>query len=54
MLISVHVPRPYVAKVDELVEKGEFPTTSDAVTHAISLLIEEYGKGDEKKESVQR
>lgn len=42
MILNAHVPRTYVAKLDALVEQGEFSTTSDAVTRAIRLLISKH------------
>jgi len=44
VLISVHLPRPMLDELDELVRKGAFPSRSEAIRIAIrDLLLKERG-----------
>ena len=51
IMISVHIPRWMLEKLDELVRRGKFPNRSEAIRVAIrDLLIREgvYGPPEEK------
>jgi Arc/MetJ-type ribon-helix-helix transcriptional regulator len=42
VLISLHVPRAWLEWLDEMVRRGEFPSRSEAIRHAIQRLREQY------------
>lgn len=39
MLITVHIPKPYLDELDRLVDLGRFPNRSEAIRIAIRDLI---------------
>ena len=49
VLISVHLPKPMLEELDELVKKGVFPSRSEAIRIAIrDLLLRESSKRREQ------
>ncbi|RLE54363.1 MAG: CopG family transcriptional regulator [Thermoprotei archaeon] len=41
--ITVRIPEALLKKIDELVERGFYKSRSEAVRHAIILLLEKHG-----------
>jgi Arc/MetJ-type ribon-helix-helix transcriptional regulator len=50
-VISLHIPKRLIERVDELVERGLFTSRSEAFRFAIVLLLREaYKLAEERKE----
>jgi len=47
--VSVNIPRSHVERLKELVDEGVYETVSDAVRHAILLLLKRDRKYRRKK-----
>jgi len=43
-LISFHIPKEDLEKIDELVKKKIFQTRSEAIRYAIKKLLDEYAR----------
>jgi antitoxin ParD1/3/4 len=41
--VTIRLPRQQVEMLEKLVEVGEFPTVSEAVRHAVRMLLEKQG-----------
>lgn len=42
-MISIHLPRPMIDAIDELVRRGLFPSRSEAIRAALRELLYKYG-----------
>ena len=42
ILVTLHVPKPLLDMIDDLVKRGVFLTRSEALREATRLLIEQY------------
>ncbi len=51
-LISVHLPEWMIKELEKLVQKGYFPSRSEAIRVAIHILIMKYQDMGNKQQSV--
>jgi len=42
VLISVHIPKPLLDIIDDLVRQGVYPSRSEAIRDAIRLLLQHF------------
>ena len=53
-MITVHIPEKYLAALEDLVDKGHFPSRSEAIRVAIRDLIRNEIKIQNKKNTEEK
>ena len=49
VIISFKLPLPYLRKLDELITRGFYINRSEALRHAVILLLREHGMFERKE-----
>ncbi len=52
--VSFKVPRELLKELDDLIEKGVFSTRSEAIRHALSMLIRRYSNATRESAAAER